>query len=197
MGTSNITTSNKSASAKSIKTPFFNGIMNTFFSSYLTLILYAMSNGVAILLLVACYKRPVIVRFCFALLFGWASWFNATTALTTPWVYTDFADYAVLDVYRWFLLGPFEKVAAPFILVIAAGQLFIAISMPLTGRLFKTGCFAGILFSLGILPLGLGAAFPAMAFIAMGFYHLWRHPADRQLWKRPATKSSGRQLQPG
>ncbi|AUD04283.1 hypothetical protein [Spirosoma pollinicola] len=170
--------------------------MNAFFSSYLTLILYAVSNIAAILLLIACYKRPLIARFCFALLFAWASWFNATTALATPWVYTDFADYAVLDVYRWFILGPFGKVATPLILTIAAGQLFISVSMPSTGRLFKMGCVAGILFSIGILPLGIGAAFPAMVFIAMGFYQLWRHPADRQLLKRPVIQSSGRRLQP-
>lgn len=171
--------------------------MNTFFASQLSLILYAVSNGAAILLMIACYKRPIIARFSFALLFGGASWFNTTTVLSTPWVYTDFADYAVLDVYRWFILGPFEQIAMPLILIIAAGQLFIAFSMPLTGRLFKAGCVVGILFSIGVLPLGLGAAFPAMLFLAVGFYHLWKHPADHQLLKRPTLKAPRKQLQPG
>jgi hypothetical protein len=81
-------------------------------------------------------------------------------------------------------------------MTIAAGQFVIALAMPLTGWLFKAGCIAGIFFSVAILPLGLGAAFPAMVFLAMGFYQLWRHPADRQLWKRPTTKAPGRQLQP-
>ncbi|GAB2515450.1 hypothetical protein [Spirosoma aerophilum] len=170
--------------------------MNTFFSSHLSLLLYAVSNVGALLLMIACYKRPIVARFSFALLFGWASWFNATTVLSTPWVYTDFADYAVLDVYRWFILGPFEKVATPLILTIAAGQLFIAFTMPLTGWLFKAGCVTGILFSMGILPLGLGAAFPAMLCLAIGFYQLWQHPADRQLLKRPVLKLPRRQLQP-
>jgi hypothetical protein len=169
--------------------------MNTFFSSYLSLILYGVSNVAAILLMIACYKRPLIARFSFALLFGWASWFNATTVLSTPWVYTDFADFAMLDSYRWFILGPFEKISTPLILTIAAGQLFIAASMPLTGWIFKAGCIAGVLFLLAILPLGFGAAFPAMVFLAIGFYQLWHHPADYQFLKRPSVKLPRKELQ--
>lgn len=146
--------------------------------------------------MIACYKRPVIARFGVALLFGWASWFNATTVLSTPWVYTDFADYAVLDCYRRFLLGPFEKIAIPFMLTVAAGQLGVAVSMSLTGRLFAVGCIADTLLSLLILPLGLGAAFPALVFVAVGLYRLGQHSADHQLWKRTPVRPARNHLQP-
>ncbi|UFH57121.1 hypothetical protein [Spirosoma sp. KNUC1025] len=169
--------------------------MSTFFSNYIFWMTYSASNLAAILLMIACYKRPLIARFCLALLFGWASWFNATTAVETPWVYTDFADYAVLG-YRWFILGPFEPITTPFVLTVAAGQLLIAISMPLTGQLFKLGCLAGMVFSVAVLPLGLGAAFPAMLFLALGFYRLWQHPADRLLWRRNAGRKIHKHLQP-
>ncbi|MVM33929.1 hypothetical protein GO755_28090 [Spirosoma sp. HMF4905] len=166
--------------------------MSTFFFNYLFWIAYGVSNLAAVLLMIACYKRPVVARLGFAVLFGWASWFNVSTVLETPWVYTDFADYALLG-YRWFILGPFQKLVAPVVLAIALGQLMIAASMPLMGRFFKLGCLGGLLFSAAILPLGLGSAFPAMVFIAVGFYRLYQHPADRLLWKRSSGRST-RQL---
>lgn len=169
--------------------------MNTLFSSSTFWIAYTLTNLAAVLLVTACYRRPVLARFSLALLFGWAGWFNIITVLETPWVYSDFADYVVFPVYRWFILGPFDKIAVPFILTIAAGQLFIAVAMPMTGRLFRAGCLAGFVFSLAILPLGLGSAFPAMLFLALGFYRLSEHPGDHLLWKRKTNQPDQKHLQ--
>lgn len=155
---------------------------------YAVWVAFALSNALAVGLLMASIRRPVLARFLFSLLFAGAGVYNASTALTSPWVYADFADYAVLDVYRWFILGPFERVAQPIILFVAAGQAFIALAMGLTGRLFRWGCIAGLLFCVGISPLGLGSAFPMPLLLAAGFHRLYHHPADHLLWKRPVRQ---------
>lgn len=155
---------------------------------YATWVVFALSNAGAVGLLMASIRRPLLARFLFSLLFAGASVYNAYTVLNSPWVYAEVAEYAVLDVYRWFMLGPFERVAKPLVLLIAAGQAFIALSMGLTGRPFRWGCRAGLFVCVGISPLGLGAAFPMPLLLAAGFHRLHRHPADYLLWKRPVRR---------
>lgn len=63
------------------------------------------------------------------------------------------------------------------VLGIAAGQVFIAVSMFMKRRWFRAGCVGGMVFCLAITPLGLGAAFPATLLLAIAFYRLYRHEA--------------------
>lgn len=140
---------------------------------------YLIANLAAMLLMVASFKAPKLARFGFMMLFAVACWYNVTTVLATPAVYTDFDDLAILRVYRWFISGPFHSMITPVVLTIAAGQAFIAMSMPLSGRLFTLGCLAGVVFCLGIFPLGWGSAIPAPAFLAIGFYRLYRQAIEQ------------------
>ena len=55
---------------------------------------WIISNGIAIIFLIAAIRKPRLARLLFALLFTWASWVNYTTAHTTPESYLDYAEGA-------------------------------------------------------------------------------------------------------
>ena len=67
--------------------------------------------------------------FCLAGPGPWAAWFNATTVLTTPALYTGYAQYTLLEGYRAFINGFFSQHTAPVVLAIATGQAGIALGM--------------------------------------------------------------------
>ena len=146
-------------------------------------IAYSLSNLVAVLLLWVAWKKPALARALFFLLFAWASWFNTTTALHRPEIYTGYAPFAFLDVYRRFILGFFAQHTAPLVLGIAAGQAGIALGMLAKRRLFRLGCAGGIVFLLCIAPLGLGSAFPCTALMAAGMWLLYREGSGKWLWQ--------------
>jgi hypothetical protein len=50
--------------------------------------------------------------------------------------------------------------------------------------IFKLGTMGGIIFLLGILPLGVGAGFPFPIIAAIAFYLLLKNPSIDYLWKR-------------
>lgn len=132
---------------------------------------YTLSNVGALTALWSSRKYPRLTRLFFFLLFGGAACFNTYTALDSPWVYQDFADTAV-QPYKWFILGPFAAIMRSMVVVIAAGQALIALTMFFRGRIFRWGCWGGILFGIGVAPLGLNAAFPATLIMALAFYRL-------------------------
>ncbi|GAB3949626.1 hypothetical protein GCM10028805_26190 [Spirosoma harenae] len=136
-------------------------------------IAYIATNVLSVGQMVCSYRWPILARGVFLVLFGVAAFFNTQTALDTPWVYQDFANWAG-PLYRWFILGPFEKIIQPMVLSIVVGQFLIAGSMMLRGKLFRIGCLAGILFCVAITPLGIGSAFPAPLLLAFSFYQLYK-----------------------
>jgi len=135
---------------------------------------YLIVNAFSVVQLVGSYRWPSVTRLVFCLIFGVAAYINIQTVLDSPWVYQDYADYAI-PLYRWFILGPFEPIITPMVLSIAVGQALIAIAMLLKDDWFRMGCLGGIVFCLAIAPLGLGAAFPATALLALALYRLYRH----------------------
>ena len=70
------------------------------------------------------------------------------------------------------------------VLIIAASQGFIAISMMLKGKIFKYGCWAGIVFCVAISPIGSYAAFPATVFMAIALFLLQRRSSNLYLWEQ-------------
>ncbi|RRA99990.1 hypothetical protein [Larkinella rosea] len=138
---------------------------------------------------------PRLTRLFYLLLFSWAAWFNATTALEAPWVYQDYADTAI-PVYKWFILGPFATIIKPMILVIAASQALIALTMTLKGDLFRLGCWDGLIFGLAIAPLGWYAAFPATVLMAIAFYRLQQFHDGTYLWETAKIRRSGKKRKP-
>ena len=155
------------------------------------LIAYVVSNIVGIAMLLAAWKKPVIARWLYLVLFGWAAYTNITVALKDPSAYLDYKNYALLNVYKNFINGLFSWHITGIIIFIACCQALIALSMLGKGIIFKIGCLGGIIFLVAIAPLGLGAAFPSTLTMATGLYLLIRLNNARYLWQaqyRPAKK---------
>lgn len=145
-------------------------------------IAYSISNVVAILLLWVSWKKTVWARVLFFLLFAWAAWLNSTTALSTPAMYTGYAQYAFLGWYRQFINGFFAAHTTPIVLTIAAGQAGIAIGMLAKGWFFRLGAVGAIIFLLSIAPLGIGSAFPCTLVMAAGMWLLYKKGSAQWLW---------------
>jgi hypothetical protein len=103
-------------------------------------------------------------------------------AIDTPWVYQDYADSSI-PLYRKFILGAFEAIMTPLVLIIAVGQGLLAILMTLKGKLFKLGCWGGIVFCIAVSPIGSYAAFPATLFMAFALYLLQRDHNHLYIWE--------------
>ena len=155
------------------------------------LLMYCISNIVAILLLWAAWKRPKIARFLFFLLFAWASWVNWTTAINNPQFYIEYADFAFLELYRQFILGWFSGHVTEVVGFIATCQAMIAVSMLLKGWAFKIGAIGAITFLLAIAPLGVGSAFPFSIITSLALYLIIRNQANNYLWINSHSKLPG------
>lgn len=152
------------------------------------LLLYIISNAIAILLLLLAWKQPRIARLLFFLLFGWASWMNWTTALQNPQFYIEYADLSFLRVYKQFIRGWFSTHITEMVGFIATCQALIAVSMLLKGRMLKAGCFGAIIFLLAIAPLGVGSAFPFSIIASVALYLILRNRLSEYLWVNPRIK---------
>ena len=146
------------------------------------LLLYIISNVVAILLLWSAWKQPRIARLLFFLLFAWASWTNWSTALHNPQFYIEYADLSFLSVYKQFILGWFSNHITETVSFIATCQALIAISMLLKGWVLKTGAIGAIIFLFAIAPLGVGSAFPFSLIASAALYLILRNNANEYLW---------------
>jgi hypothetical protein len=162
------------------------------FTPFFFVIAYITSNVLALLSILAAVKAPKVARVFFLMLFSWACWINSSMAVNTPWVYQDYADSAI-PIYRQFIIGVFEAIVTPMVLIIAVCQGLIAISMLFKGKIFRTGCWGGIIFGLAVAPLGSYAAFPATLSMAIAFYILQKRHSDLFLWEPQKTdyKSPG------
>jgi hypothetical protein len=131
------------------------------------------------------WKKPAAARVLYLLLFIWASWTNGKGSLYTNQFYLDYADFTFVPFYKDFILGFFKHHITPFIFTIAVCQFFIGISMLLKGKVFKAGCWGGIVFLVSISPLGIGSTFPATLVMAVGFYLLVRKNNNHYLFQSP------------
>lgn len=143
---------------------------------------YVISNLVALVMLWYSWKRPVTGRALFFLLFVWAGFTNAATSLTTPRVYLEYADFTFLPFYKSIILGVFSRNITAIVIGIAICQLIIGVSMILKGKIFRLGAIGGILFLIGITPLGVGSGAPATLIWAAGLYFLCRKGAKNYWW---------------
>ena len=131
------------------------------------LLLLAISNVVAILLIGVSIKWRPLVRICFFILFAWACWINWKASLQTPQEYLEYGNLTLSGWYRDFINGWFVGHVGAVIGFIATGQSLVAVSMLLKGHIFRIGA---IVFLIAILPLGVGSGFPATAFMAVTIY---------------------------
>jgi hypothetical protein len=140
------------------------------------------SNVVAMLMVVVSWRWRNVGRLLFVVLFLWAGQLNFRTAVSHPEVYLEYAPLAYSELYRQFILGFFARHVTPIVGTIAVGQLVIAILVSLRERAVRIGLAGAIVFLVSILPLGIGAGFPATLIMALAAGILLRHTHDHSLW---------------
>lgn len=150
------------------------------------LVPWIISNLVGILILWAAIKKPSLARGMFSLLFGWACWFNFTTAHSNPEVYLDYAAMSV-PLYSDFILGWFKDNITPMVTAIAIGQGLIALGMALNDWWVKLASIGAILFLLSIAPLGVGAGFPFSITVSIAAYYIYKIENPDYLWRSGRT----------
>jgi hypothetical protein len=142
---------------------------------------YFISNGVAIIFLLAAWKNTRLARLLFALLFLYAAGYNMYIGLVTPDAYLDFAGLA-LPFYRDFINGWFSHYNDIVIPMIAIGQLLIGIGMLLKGWWVNWACIGGIIFLLSIIPLMVGSAFPFSLIVSWAAWLVFKNDRKDYLW---------------
>ena len=85
---------------------------------------------------------------------------NATTAITRPQAYLDYAALTPVAVYRNFIIGWFSEHARWLVLTIAVGQLAIGVLLIRPRPWRVLGVLGAVVCLLAIAPLGVGSAFP-------------------------------------
>lgn len=128
------------------------------------------------LMLLTAWRRPLLGRFLYLVLFVWASGMNFWTATIRPAVYLEYGPLAVVGAYRAFIDGFFAQHIALMVMLVAAGQAFIALGLAVGGPLARIGLVGAIGFLLAIAPLGVGSGFPSTLFMAAGAILLLRRP---------------------
>jgi hypothetical protein len=128
---------------------------------------YAISNAIALSLLIVAFKWPNVSRWGIALTYLWAAPFNSWIALTNPEQYQGFAEFALVPWYREFIEGPFRENAASLLLLIALGQATIFLTMALGGKYLRVGVIGNCIFLSAIAPLGVGSAFPFSVLVSI------------------------------
>ncbi len=151
---------------------------------------WILSNGIAVLFLVAAIVKPKLARLLFALLFAWACWLNYTTAHYNPEEYLNYAVLTPFDLYRDFINGWFKEHIISMVTIIAFGQGLIALGMLLKGWMVRLAGLGAIVFFLTIVPLGIGAGFPATILSAIAIYFILKKDDLNFLWKFKSNKSS-------
>lgn len=154
---------------------------------------YIVSNLFSIAVVVLAIKWPRLSRILFVAIFVAAGIFNAYMALSEPEAYLSYADMAVLSSYRSFITGFFSDHTQFFVLSIAFGQLLVAVLLSGDKNFLRFGVAGGITFFLAIIPLGLGAAFPASVILAIALLLMWqRSSTDTQHLSPFRTRRSDR-----
>jgi len=153
------------------------------------LILYIISNVIALLMLLAAWTQRRILRVMFFMVFAWASWTNWNEAIIAPQFYLDYAGLTFSNWYRDFIQGWFSWHITLAVGFIATCQALIAVSMLLRGWIFKTAAIGAIIFLLAIAPLGVGSAFPCTIILAIAMWSSMRQKEIDYLWISGSKKN--------
>lgn len=144
---------------------------------------WIISNCIAVLLVIAAYKRPKLARLLFVLLFGWACWINYVTSHIDPNDYLNYADLTPIGLYHDFINGWFASHVTQMVTFISIGQGLIAMGLVLKGWIVRIACIGAIVFLLAIAPLGIGAGFPSSLLAALAIYFILKKDDLNYLWK--------------
>jgi hypothetical protein len=130
------------------------------------------SNVLACLIFWRSFRNPILVRGLLGVLFVTAAIFNVYHVFTDPSSYLRFADTAMLEVYKHLIRVIFSDHAVLVVSAIAAGQLYIGMSIMYNDWRFRSACVGGMIFGLAIAPLGIGLAFPSSFILSLSFLSL-------------------------
>lgn len=72
--------------------------------------------------------------------------------------------------------------------IIAIGQGLIGIGLLLKNQIVRIACYGAIVFFIAIIPLGIGAAFPATLITALAVYFILKKDDLDYIWKFKAKK---------
>ena len=147
------------------------------------LLIYLMSNLLAVGVLVAAFVRPRWARVATVILFFGAFTTNTRQAVLDPTVYQRYWGFARLQWYRDFISGPFADHTRAFLLPIAAGQLGIALLLMGPRRLQIVGVVGATIFLLAISPLGEAAAFPFSITYTVALWVMLARTHRTQVWE--------------
>lgn len=151
---------------------------------------WILSNSIAVLFLVAAILKTKLARLLFALLFAWACWLNYTTAHYNPEEYLNYARLTPFGVYHDFINGWFKAHIVSMVTLISFGQGLIAIGMILKGWVVRLAGLGAIVFFLAIIPLGIGAGFPATLLSAVSIYFILKNDDLNYLWRFKNKKNT-------
>ncbi len=133
------------------------------------------SNGVALLLILAALGWPRAARAVVGTGFIVAACFNVVTVLTQAQIYVEGFGPLAVGLYQRFIYGPFARDPRLFVVPIAVGQIMVGLLVPSRSiRAVQVGLAGGIIFLLAITPLGLGSAFPSPFLLAVALALLMR-----------------------
>ena len=136
---------------------------------------YLVSNLIAVLLVIICFKWHKIGKIVFGILFFSAGIFNIYTSINSPEVYVEvYGSSAVLPFYKEIIFGIFSLHTTLFVVLIASGQITVSVLLFTKKIFFKIGIIGGIIFLVAIAPLGIGSAFPATIIMAMALYFFYK-----------------------
>jgi len=144
---------------------------------------WIVSNGIAIIILIAAIKRPKLARLLFFILFSWACWINYSTAHNNPEEYLNYASLTPFDFLRDFINGWFKANLTTMVTLIAIGQGIIALGILLKGWLVRMACIGAIIFLLAIIPLGIGSGFPFSIIVVIASYFILKRDDLNYIWK--------------
>ncbi len=133
----------------------------------MVLIQILIANLVAIALLFACWRYPKQGRYAYGVVFLIASIVNTLTVLAGPSVYLEYRRYVFIKAYIIFMDRYFSQHIQQYILIIALGQFFIFLGLVYGRFLLKSALIGGIIFSIAIIPLGIGSAMPLPIFMGL------------------------------
>jgi len=131
---------------------------------------FIVSNIIALFLLFVSIRWKRAARISFGLIFIAAGIFNAYQSSVDASVYTTVYGETAVSFYKSLIYNVFAKNAEVYVKLIASFQLIAGISLVLKKPLYYIGIFCGIVFLLGIAPLGVGSAFPATILMAVSLY---------------------------
>jgi len=145
----------------------------------------------SMLVLLLCLVRPGAGRIFLGIFFlVMAVGVNVVLVLVAPGQFVALGtDAALIPLYRWFFENVVALVPPLFGLLAAAYEITIALMMLSKGRYVKWGLLGGIVFLIGITPLGVWTLANPILAVAIAYLltkeYEWSFPEMLHLTARP------------